>query len=161
MQCVTPSTSGGYTILASAQAAHDYISANFPSEIEKLSDENALFVERKGQSSQTPVFRRAPKDLKHLKFRCSDGSAQVKPSQPAKRAYEILCNFFTSPNNQLKFRMEKGDILIADNTALVHGRTSFPPNEVRDMRRLNFDASGSLCEYLSLGIKAGEPTSGP
>lgn len=48
-----------------------------------------------------------------------------------------------------------GEILVLDNTAVLHGRTAFCANELREMRRLNFDGHGRLRAELELGFKVG------
>ena len=55
------------------------------------------------------------------------------------------------------FRLQPGQVLIGDNTAVVHGRTSFPPDELREMRRLNFDGTGPLCVRMGFGFVPQEP----
>lgn len=154
LQCVFATKTGGDTILASAKSAFRSLSSSLPRDIHTLFDGDALLVERKGQSSRNSVFRLNADGRIALKFRMSDGSACVTPSATARKAYLALCAFFENRNHQIQFRLEQQDILIADNTAIVHGRTAFPSDEKRTMRRLNFDASGPLCANLSLGFVA-------
>ncbi|MBN0887750.1 TauD/TfdA family dioxygenase, partial [Pseudomonas aeruginosa] len=52
-------------------------------------------------------------------------------------------------------KLEPGEILVLDNTAVLHGRTAFCANELREMRRLNFDGHGRLRAELELGFKVG------
>lgn len=69
-------------------------------------------------------------------------------------SFAAVCWVSESTNPQTRRRLGHQDISIADNTAIVHGRTAFPSDEKRTMRRLNFDASGPLCANLSLGFVA-------
>ncbi|GAA3168023.1 hypothetical protein GCM10017688_15270 [Streptomyces ramulosus] len=151
LQCVTPAATGGMTLLASAQAAYDHVARVFPGKVEVLSRADALTVTRTSQSSTQAVFTRCG-EWRGIKFRMRDGAAEVTPHTDAQEAFEELCRFFQASENRLQFRLEAGDILIADNTAVVHGRTSFPPHEPRNMRRLNFDATGPACARLVFGF---------
>ncbi|MEV0375114.1 TauD/TfdA family dioxygenase [Streptomyces sp. NPDC050636] len=151
LQCVTPAAIGGMTILASAQAAYDHVARVFPDKIELLSRADALTVTRTSQSSTQAVFT-CSGEWRGIKFRMRDGAAEVAPHADAQEIFEELCRFFEAPENRFQFRLEAGDILIADNTAIVHGRTSFAPHEPRNMRRLNFDATGPACARMIFGF---------
>jgi alpha-ketoglutarate-dependent taurine dioxygenase len=156
LQCVTPARSGGLSLLASAQAAFDHLANEFPDRLHLLGRPDALEITRTSQSSTQPVFIRGG-DRHTIKFRMPDGVASATPHPEVRELFAALCRFFSAPENVLSFKLEAGQVLIADNTALVHGRTPFPPDEPRDMRRLNFDASGPLCQHMVFGFGPGAP----
>jgi alpha-ketoglutarate-dependent taurine dioxygenase len=157
LQCVTPARSGGLSLVASAQAAYDHLANHFPERLHQLGRADALTITRTTQSSTQPVFIPRGGDRHALKFRMPDGVAQAAPHPEVRELFAALCRFFSAPENVLSFKLEAGQVLIVDNTALVHGRTPFSPDEPRDMRRLNFDASGPLCQHMVFGFGPGAP----
>ena len=156
LQCVVQPKVGGLSMLCSAKAAYDHIATTFPDRVHLLNCRNALTVTRTTQSSTQAVFRRNGK-VYSIKFRMSDGAAEVIPRADVRDVFEELCRFFCAEENRLVFRLQPGQVLIGDNTAVVHGRTSFPPDEVREMRRLNFDGTGPLCVRMGFGFVPQEP----
>lgn len=158
LQCVVPTAQGGVSRLASAQAAYTHLAEVFPDRIHELSRPDALTVRRGAQSSTQPVFLRRGGGRLGIRFRMPDGAAEVTPHPAARELFDELCRFLTSPANVLELKLETGQVLVADNTAVVHGRTSYPPSEPRDMRRLNFGANGPLCELMTLGFVAKDPS---
>ncbi|MET9297210.1 TauD/TfdA family dioxygenase [Streptomyces sp. NPDC003077] len=152
LQCVTPAARGGLSVLASGQAAYEHLERRFPGGIKGLTEPDALTITRTTQSSTQPVFRRDHGTCS-IKFRMEDGVSEVVPRSDVRDQFRELCRFFTAPENHLRFRLEAGDVLIGDNCAILHGRTSFAPDERRDVRRLNFDASGPLCDRMVFGFR--------
>ena len=154
LQCVLQPKVGGLSVLCSAKAAYDHIATTFPGRGHLLTCRNALTVTRTTQSSTQAVFRRNG-NVHSIKFRMSDGAAEVIQRADVREMFEELC--FGAEENRLVFRLQPGQVLIGDNTAVVHGRTSFPPDEVREMRRLNFDGTGPLCVRMGFGFVPQEP----
>jgi len=154
LQCVVQPKVGGLSVLCSAKAAYDHIATTFPGRGHLLTCRNALTVTRTTQSSTQAVFRRNG-NVHSIKFRMSDGAAEVIQRADVREMFEELC--FGAEENRLVFRLQPGQVLIGDNTAVVHGRTSFPPDEVREMRRLNFDGTGPLCVRMGFGFVPQEP----
>jgi alpha-ketoglutarate-dependent taurine dioxygenase len=151
LQCITPATQGGVSQLASAQAAYTYLATSFPERVHELSRPDALTIRRGTQTSTQPVFLHNNRYLR-IRFRMPDGAAKITPHPEVYDLFNELSCFLTKPENILELELEKGQVLIVDNTALVHGRTSYAPNEPRNMRRLNFDASGPLCTRMIFGF---------
>ncbi|MFH3976576.1 TauD/TfdA family dioxygenase, partial [Acinetobacter pittii] len=115
---------------------------------------DALTIVRKHQSSTQPVFRLNGEAL-GIKFRQNDGAAEVVEHPVAVEAFAELVAALEDPACQLRIKLEPGEILVLDNTAVLHGRTAFCANELREMRRLNFDGHGRLRAELELGFKVG------
>ncbi|MFH8345940.1 TauD/TfdA family dioxygenase [Streptomyces sp. NPDC018045] len=157
LQCVRPATRGGLSVLASAQAAYEYLARQFPGRKDALTEPDALTITRTDQTSTQPLFRHRD-GVCTLKFRMADGVSRVVPRPDVRDQYAELCRFFAAPANRLSFRLATGDVLIADNTAVVHGRTAVPAGLPRVMRRLNFDATGPTCRHMTFGFPT-SPTS--
>ncbi|WP_073768991.1 TauD/TfdA family dioxygenase [Streptomyces sp. CB02923] len=153
LQCVRPAVRGGLSVLASAQAAYLHLARHFPGRRDALAEPDALTITRTDQSSTQPLFRRRGGVLT-LRFRMADGVSRVVPRPDVRDQYAELCRFFAAPANRLRFKLAKGDVLIADNSAVVHGRTPIPAGVPRVMRRLNFDATGPTCARMAFGFPA-------
>jgi alpha-ketoglutarate-dependent taurine dioxygenase len=157
LQCVVQPEAGALSVLGSAKAAYDHVAAMFPDRVHLLERDDALTVTRTTQSSTHAVFR-SEGNAYAIKFRMSDGAAEVVPRADVREMFEELCRFFCAQENRLVFALRPGQVLIGDNTAIVHGRTSFPPDQSREMRRLNFDGSGPLCVRMAFGFVPREPS---
>ncbi|MEC3914807.1 TauD/TfdA family dioxygenase [Nocardia sp. CDC160] len=152
LQCVTPAESGGVTFLGSAKAAFEHLAIKYPDTIDAVSRADALTIERTHQSSRSALFTRDGARL-GIKFRMADGAARVRPHPDVAEMFDELCHFLTREENQVRFALRAGQVLIGDNTAIVHGRTSFEQDSARDMRRLNFDSGPA---GLLLGFVPGD-----
>ena len=156
LQCERPARSGGFSVLASASAAYAHLATLYHDRVEALSNGNALTIKRTTASSTRPIFARDGNTCS-IKFRMPDSAAEVTPAPEVQDLFEELCRFFLAPENRLVFQLQPGEILIGDNTAVVHGRTAFDPQEPRFLRRLNFDASGVLCQRMMFGFVPQKP----
>ncbi|KVK84294.1 TauD/TfdA family dioxygenase [Burkholderia sp. MSMB1498] len=150
LQCVRPSHQGGLSTLSSAKAAYRHIVDRY-GDAAPLARADAPTIERTTQKSTAPVFK-AEDDGWSIKFRMNDGAATATPAAAAADMYDSLARFLTDPDNVLLFPLEPGQILIGDNTAVTHGRTGYPPDQRRNMRRLNFDGHGALERQLVFGF---------
>ncbi|HCK4362555.1 TPA: TauD/TfdA family dioxygenase [Pseudomonas aeruginosa] len=154
LQCVRNAREGGETLLASAGLAFERLRRRMPTKHLGLLRGDALTIVRKHQSSTQPVFRLNGEAL-GIKFRQNDGAAEVVEHPVAVEAFAELVAALEDPACQLRIKLEPGEILVLDNTAVLHGRTAFCANELREMRRLNFDGHGRLRAELELGFKVG------
>lgn len=150
--CATPGRAE--TLLASAGLAFERLRRRMPTKHLGLLRGDALTIVRKHQSSTQPVFRLNGEAL-GIKFRQNDGAAEVVEHPVAVEAFAELVAALEDPACQLRIKLEPGEILVLDNTAVLHGRTAFCANELREMRRLNFDGHGRLRAELELGFKVG------
>ncbi|MFD7665529.1 TauD/TfdA family dioxygenase [Streptomyces sp. NPDC059788] len=153
LQCVRPAARGGLSVLASAQAARQHLARHFPGRWQALTEPDALTITRTGRTSTQPLFRHRG-GVCGLKFRMPDGMSRVVPRPDVRDQFAELCRFFAAPANRLAFKLAPGDVLIADNSAVVHGRTTIPAGEPRMLRRLNFDATGPTCARMVFGFPA-------
>jgi gamma-butyrobetaine dioxygenase len=67
------------------------------------------------------------------------------------RARKILSDLYSSSQFELKFKLQKGDVIMFDNHRLLHGRTSYDPNEgMRHLQGcyLDFDSTDGKLRHL-------------
>ncbi|MEM8951267.1 MAG: TauD/TfdA family dioxygenase [Pseudomonadota bacterium] len=140
LQCVVPAAKGGTSVLGSGKLAHDVVAAADPEALRPLYDDDAMSIQRNDQTSIKPVFRRQGERLS-LCYRMDQTAATgIKPE--ARAGFEHLKTVIDA--NLLRFDLAPHQILVIDNSALVHGREAFPSGIDRHYHRLNFDGFGIL-----------------
>jgi alpha-ketoglutarate-dependent taurine dioxygenase len=159
LQCIEPVKSGhGQTVLVYGSEMMDYLRKKKvnQSEIDALFNANCLTVERtlpglgEGRCSSFPIFK-INKDRVEMKWRCKD--SYIKRCEPeAVKAFDLLNDFACNPVHQLKFLLEKNQIILVDNMALAHGRTRYDGRERRVLWRLNYMNDGLLSKRLVIGF---------
>jgi alpha-ketoglutarate-dependent taurine dioxygenase len=90
-------------------------------------------------------------DRIHIAFR-SDTVARVSIDPRIVETFETIKAFLADPHNQISFKLQPHQILIFDNTRMLHGRTGFPLTEKRRINGLWFDGKGNFSNPLSFGI---------
>lgn len=149
--CLRPAQSGGMSQIVQGRDAYRYLAREDPDGLNALFDEDAMTVTRAGKSATRPVFSRAG-SLLRVAFRYDTvASIAVKPR--AERAFNLLREYVMDPVNIREFRLEPNQMLILDNTAVLHGRTEFPEDEPRMLYRLNTDGLSGLRNRLLYGFR--------
>lgn len=69
-------------------------------------------------------------------------------TQTFHRARKRLAELFNSNHYELKFRLQPGELMLFDNSRVLHGRTSYNPNEgLRHLQGCYIDRDGPLERY--------------
>ncbi|MNC65659.1 Gamma-butyrobetaine dioxygenase [compost metagenome] len=64
------------------------------------------------------------------------------------RARKRLAQLFNSDRYELKFRLKEGELMLFDNSRVLHGRTSYNPNEgLRHLQGCYIDRDGPIERY--------------
>lgn len=140
LQCVTPANRGGSSLLGSGKLAHDTLAAMDPDAALLLYDDDVMAIQRNDQSSTKAIFRREGERLSFCYRMDQTAKTDIKPS--AQEGFRRLKK--TIDGNLLRFDLAPHQILVVDNSSLVHGRDSFPDGVDRRYHRLNFDGDGLL-----------------
>lgn len=129
--CAMPAKIGGENIIVSGKSVYDYLSANAPEELSILK-ENFIF-EYRGISSELynapivtfsnkgePLYRhlRTYMESAHQKAECPLSNEQV-------RALDALDATLSMSDFQLIYRLKLGQILIANDSQILHDRRCF------------------------------------
>eukprot|EP01084_Bolivina_argentea_P146113 255934_1 len=56
----------------------------------------------------------------------------------ARKAWHLMTNYCDEGCNRFQFKLHPGQILVIDNTSIIHGRTPYKRNDLRILYRLNF-----------------------
>lgn len=148
MYSETPSPTGGLSTLASGDALYAYLRDTAPEALPGLARPDAFRIRRDAREAAQAVFSRHGGRLR-LAFRhAEDLPMEVHPE--ARRGCDLIRGWLSDPANSIAFRLEAGQILIFDNTRILHGRTAFPRNSRRSLFGLWCD--GVSGREIALGI---------
>ena len=106
------------------------------------------------QKCQLPILERVDRSegTAIMRFRSKDTYVQQVNPQ-SKDAWESLCSLSLMTENRHVFLLRRNEFVIADNGAMLHGRTPYKSGVHRRLWRLNFYNDGSLKSRLHLGVQ--------
>jgi alpha-ketoglutarate-dependent taurine dioxygenase len=125
---------GGDTLVVSAETIHDAIARSFPDTLPRLFedylfDRRAELVPGTEPLLRAPVFRRVGEDVLvryALVYMCRGHDLAGSPLQtPDLLPLFVMTFALQDRENQLRFHMEKGQMLFLDNQRTLHGRQPF------------------------------------
>jgi alpha-ketoglutarate-dependent taurine dioxygenase len=152
LQCEIQSRVGGQSMVAPGAAAFRYFQEHDPEGLAMLMDPQIFSIQRtfdgRGEFGKTGVSGKAVFDTKRLEsgriwltFRF-DGSIKLdlRPDA-AHEVYDRLVRFFDRSENQISFKLQPNQILVCDNTSVVHSRTAYQAGSKRKLNRLQCDGA--------------------
>lgn len=154
LQCEVPSSTGGLSLLIQGESVYNYLADQDPEGLDTLFDEDAMSISTvDNEVTQGPVFA-SYEGLTQIAYRASDHQVTITPKPTAKRAFQLLQDYVCSSANQFIFKLEANQILVVDNTRLLHNRTPFLEGEQpkRRLYRLWFRGDSSLSDPLQYGF---------
>ncbi len=140
LQCEIPSERGGWSQIIQVDWLYHYLAQVDSQGLQGLFDPDAISVTTSQSSYTQPIFRRDNRCVQ-MAFRTSDMQLTVTPKSSVKPVFEALMTYISDPTHQLIFKLESHQIVVADNTRILHGRTEIPNDEPqkRKMQRLWMD----------------------
>ncbi|MFE1745673.1 TauD/TfdA family dioxygenase [Coleofasciculus sp. H7-2] len=148
LHCETPAEKGGFSTLVSSQKVYDYLAQESYEGLLTLFDDDAFSIRRDNKQLTRPVFQCRNKKI-HMSFR-RDQSVNIFVKHQAQRAFDLTNEFLINPKNWVIFTLEPDQILILDNSRILHGRTAFTGD--RKLNRLWFNGNSNYKEQYSLGF---------
>jgi alpha-ketoglutarate-dependent taurine dioxygenase len=141
-QCIVPSETGGKTLLVSFKNVYRQIPDD--ASIRLLTCPSLTFtLSRSCRSHTRSVFCNCERDGRiHAAFRSNRHSETVHigfSNGFYKQAFNKLDEIIHDPKNILTFNLKKFDILVLDNTSVLHGRNEFEDGSDRLLHRLLLD----------------------
>ncbi|SDS68408.1 Taurine catabolism dioxygenase TauD, TfdA family [Streptomyces sp. TLI_053] len=141
--CIRPARAGGESLLVSARAVHDRLAEQDPSALHHLY-QDFHFGRGPDFDRVSPVFqqRRHGLHVQYNRYWIERGQQETgRPFPPGRlAALDTLHGVLTDPGTVLRVPMRRGDLLLLDNTAVLHGRTGFSdpvgPGERRCLARV-------------------------
>ena len=158
LQCLQNETSGGFSTLVDSLAVAEQLQREDPEGFDLLSRIPVRFeyrdasthlvsvkpmIELDGQGRMTGVHY-SPR-LDDIPLMSQEDTVRYH------RARKRLGTLFEDPAYELRFRLEAGEMMMFDNNRVLHGRTSFNPEEGhRQLQGCYVDRDGPRSLYLVL-----------
>ncbi|MDJ0509464.1 MAG: TauD/TfdA family dioxygenase [Crocosphaera sp.] len=139
LHCEIPSEIGGESQLLNCKLLYNNMVKYAPDLLNVLFEPNVFTITRDNESFTQPVFY-YENDRVFTKFR-GNGTAKISVLPKAKKAFNFINKFICNPKNILQFKLKKNQLLVIDNTMVMHGRTKFPKDSPRKLNRVFFDGN--------------------
>jgi alpha-ketoglutarate-dependent taurine dioxygenase len=153
MRCIQPANRGGESHLLDGTEFFERVVAEHSPALTALTAEDCFTIRRDQKQASKPLFRPTPTGL-HLFFRYDPGvNIQVKPECVA--AFRDLASYGDA--RKFKFNLEANDILVFDNSRMLHGRGAFDRTSNRHIEGLWLDGLNGD-PRVRFGIKRALPT---
>lgn len=135
--CLQPAEQGGDSLLVNAANLYDHLSEHHPEAVKLLSSPLLRDVITPGSEQNTgailqnrvPVFdeRNGQLLFRYMRFWTERAYEKTNQTPPPglKEALDLTDTFFHEEANMLEFRMERGEVLLLNNTFICHNRTAF------------------------------------
>lgn len=131
LSCISPAYVGGENILVDGVLINKLLEEKFPKAFEVL--KSPFIWEMRGVKDElyhAPIITYDEKGEPHFRhLRPYMESAHVKAETPltAEQLYalDVLDALLNDSNNQVRYRMQAGDILLSKDDQVLHGRTCF------------------------------------
>ncbi len=137
MACKIQASEGGGNILVDGHDLYDRLLADFPDLIDALTvSGSAAFVRDQEQSGRSQVFERCSDGTLQIRYR---GDRQMFLAERLGISSAELRSYVKEKVSGVLVELHEGDIVIVDNTRIVHSRedvTAKSLSESRSMRRL-------------------------
>ncbi len=154
MLCEVPSRHGGESVLVSGKLLFRLASARYPEGVRALSRGGSVTIGRADESVATSAFVNRG-DSVGIIFR-SDQVSSVQVCAEGVETYAYLSALCRDPEYRLVFRLERNDLLIVDNFAVLHGRTRIERGEDRLLYRLDWATTPHRENIFPFGFR-GDP----
>jgi alpha-ketoglutarate-dependent taurine dioxygenase len=150
LRCEIPAEHGGITQLASGEAIYNYLLSQNKEIAGALFAPDALCVERAGKKSCQPVFLQEG-DRIFIRYRF-DETSKLSTNPKVQEAMLLIKKFLEDEKNYMAFTLKEKQVLLTDNTRVLHARTAFPEKESRKMHRLFFSGNSSSDASVTFGF---------
>lgn len=130
----------GESTVVSGKLIYDFIKKNYPEYISEFFNHEFRFVRGEKETHRAILSRLAPNDQIRISYR---NDREVKIMPPEDTGFQVALNhmieYVQSPSNIFSVYLEQGQLLVLDNTAVLHGRKGFE------------DTGRWLCRYSFMG----------
>jgi alpha-ketoglutarate-dependent taurine dioxygenase len=151
LQCERPAQNGGFSQIVYAESVYEHFLEHYPQELQTLFSPGSFTITKDNQTSRESIFAEKEGRIS-VRFRYDKYVAtEILPE--VEKAFMIFKNYVNDPKNQIIFKLEAHQILIFDNTGLLHGRTSFPKGDVRKINKLWFEGDSEYAREIQFGFR--------
>lgn len=165
LQCEVPAPRGGLSILVPGEDLHRYLEETDPQGLRLMYEKAALQIQREQKIYTRSIFSQTSQGWITIAYKVEgrESAFTLKTSKPLEKTRRRVDQFLTDPRNQFQLKLQIGQILLFDNTRVLHGRTAIEPSvgsPARKINRLWFDGQGVLADQLQLGFRSGSEAQG-
>lgn len=146
ISCERPAPVGGDSRVCFASELYETMRRDYPDELPGLWLADSFTIQRDDRKASKPVFKAVGKNRIAITFRFG-GDVEVILRPEAAKGFNRIVSLLNDPANFIEFKLQENEILVFDNTAVLHGRTDFPPDSGRVLHGLWLDGlprEGSL-----------------
>jgi gamma-butyrobetaine dioxygenase len=149
LHCLSSTVSGGETVLADGFRAVELLAGHSHRQVDLLAATEVRYAYRDASaelSADAPVISLDPSG-RPIALRLNNRSKGV-PAGPAPfvaawyEAYFTLLELLESPEAQVRFRLDPGDLVVLDNLRVLHARTAFAGGGDRHLQGCYADRDG-------------------
>jgi alpha-ketoglutarate-dependent taurine dioxygenase len=151
LACEHADAVGGESVLISAALIHSQLRARSERLLARLYAPDALMISRNGMVTTKPAFDLCGSRVR-IRFRRDRHSSTIA-GEGAGEALSALSALVADRGNWLTTQLRRGEVLMVDNFAVLHGRTAFDPASGR-RRLLRLNLMGDGAQALPLGFEA-------
>lgn len=137
LYCEKPAESGGENIVVNGASLYSECLNQYGEKINLLFEKDALTVEHAFGIDQKPLFLLL--NNQEIGISYSPILKKMWCSEDVFDMFDYITHYVHHPDNQFRFKLESGQILLFDNAMVCHGRTAFPKNDKRLMYRYWFE----------------------
>ncbi len=148
LQCIQSADHEGLSILVRGEEIYSYLRQENLGDLPRLFEPDVLTISRAEQTAQHPIFSINEGGNIQMVYR-ADNTADITVKPAAQNIFGQMLDFVEDPANQTRFALLPYQVLILDNTRILHGRSAFHPKSKRQLNRLWFDG---MNEDLNLGF---------
>ena len=157
MYCERPAEEGGDSKLASGDRLFHHLRTELPEYLSVLSKPAVFTITRDDRRAQQSVFTTVEGRVRIAYRSGKDSRLEIDPE--AADAFRYVGAWLRHPSNYVTFRLGPGDILVFDNTRMLHGRSAFSRKSARSLHGLWCDGRSERSDRPLRGIDPGEPPS--
>jgi alpha-ketoglutarate-dependent taurine dioxygenase len=148
--CETPAEQGGLSRICFAEDVYEFLKQNHSETLVELFRPDAFMIKRDDREALRSVFEVRDGRIS-MAFRYgTDVSLQIHPL--ARAGIAAIIEFVSDPANYAEFLLDEGQLLLMDNTRVLHGRTVFSPGSHRILHGLWCDGSGADPDKIKFGF---------
>jgi len=159
LTCYQPATDGGESYVVSGAAIFNHIQKILsPSELAALFRPDAVTFQR-GEEMATKAVLKSVGGRVHITWRRDIIIDKLEECVHPDAHVGVLAmdEFINNKQNQLEHKLQRNEVLLVNNQAVLHARRSFADGQIRRLDRLNFVMEGSGAKMdgrIELGFEA-------
>ncbi len=136
LYCSQPATIGGISILVAFQPLYKKLQEIFGPAVKELFHPDALKVENYQSIEAKPLLLKNSDNKIGISYSPILKLLWAKPI--VIQMYDYVTQYVHQLENQIRFKLKRGQLLILDNCQVLHARTGFPPSSQRLLYRYWF-----------------------